>query len=102
MERISIQHSTIDERKVVREICHLVAARSARLSAMGIAAIISQMNKHIDGCTVAVDGSVFEHYPGYKFYMEQALVELMGHNKTKLRLTKDGSGNGAAITAAVM
>jgi hexokinase len=69
---------------------------------MGVAGIVAQMNKHIDGCAIAIDGSVFEHYPGYKFYMEQALVELLGHNKTKLVLTKDGSGNGAAITAAVL
>ena len=47
--------------------------------------------------TVAVDGSVFEHYPGFKKTMENALIEL--NCPVLLELCKDGSGKGAAIVA---
>lgn len=51
--------------------------RAARLSAAGIAAVVTKMNR-LDGCTVAIDGSVFEHYPHFANRMRDALHELVG------------------------
>ena len=51
---------------------------------------------------MAVDGSLFEKYPGYKAVMEDALYQLTRNKRIKLVLAKDGSGVGAAIAAYVI
>jgi hypothetical protein len=44
---------------------------------IGLAAIISKTNK-LDGCTVAIDGSLFELYPHYANRMRDALRDMLG------------------------
>ncbi|KAF9157446.1 glucokinase [Actinomortierella ambigua] len=51
---------------------------------------------------VGIDGSVFEHYPGFRAAMNQTLEELLGPaaaRVVRLETTKDGSGVGAALAA---
>jgi hypothetical protein len=62
---------------IVRTVCELVGKRAARLSAAGVAAIVTKINR-LDGCTVAVDGSLFELYPHFANRMRDALRELLG------------------------
>lgn len=89
----------------VRTACSLVGTRAARLSAVGVAAIFTQRPELLeqgDGSTVAVDGSLFENYPGWVEIMQETLIGLLGEekaNRIRLRLVKDGSGVGAAIVA---
>ncbi|RUS19975.1 hypothetical protein BC937DRAFT_86617 [Endogone sp. FLAS-F59071] len=89
----------------VRAVCSLVGTRAARLSAVGVAAIFTQRPELLeqgDGSTVAVDGSLFENYPGWVEIMQETLIRLLGKekaNRIRLRLVKDGSGVGAAIVA---
>jgi len=99
---LGVTNSTKEDRKIVKEVCHLVAERAAKLSAVGIAAIIKQIHKE-DGCTVAVDGSVFTNYPFFPQMQKQALLELFGDAAQNIRLVAavDGSGNGAALVAAL-
>ena len=93
---------SVEDRHGVRRICQMIATRSARLSAIGIGGIISKLNQWND-CTVAIDGSVFEHYPGYSKKIRETLEELFGMlaDNVHLMLSKDGSGVGAALCAAV-
>jgi len=102
LETLGVTNSTKEDRRIVKEVCHLVAERAAKLSAAGIAAIIKQIHKQ-DGCTVAVDGSVFTNYPFFPQMQKQALLELLGDSAQNVRLvaTVDGSGNGAALVAAL-
>ena len=95
--------STIQDRLLVKRVCELVGIRSARLAAAAVAAVISKMNR-LNGCTVAIDGSVFEHYPHYRNRMSDALREVFGVSSDNivLELARDGSGAGAALVAAVM
>lgn len=53
---------------------------------------------------MAIDGSVFEHYPHFKNRMYDALREIFGlsADNINLALARDGSGVGAALIAAVM
>ena len=44
---------------------------------LGLAAIISKTNR-LDGCTVAIDGSLFELYPHYANRMRDALRDMLG------------------------
>eukprot|EP01135_Chromosphaera_perkinsii_P000054 Nk52_evm5s24 gene=Nk52_evmTU5s24 len=97
-----ISNITMTDRKLLKKVCELVSTRAARLSAAGIAAIVSKINK-VDGCTVAVDGSVFQHYPNFEARMYTALTEIFGfkgHNIHFVR-AEDGSGKGAALAATV-
>jgi hexokinase len=101
LRSIGIQETTLPVRQFVKNVCHLVAMRSARLAAAGILAIVRQMGRTHQPVNVAIDGSVFELYPGYQDQMRSSLKEL-GIAQVTLTLAKDGSGLGAALTAAIM
>jgi hexokinase len=87
-ELLGIPRTTHEDRLVVKRVCELVGLRAARLAAVGIAAVVRwhaqsgcsfmpapfpqrwwavQVTKinRTSGCTVAVDGSVFLHYPHF-------------------------------------
>ena len=95
-----IPYTSIDDRRLVQEICGLVARRAARLAAVGIAAVVSQMGDDTPSLSSAIDGSVYKKYPNFKKWMEEALLEL-GMTTTRLTYAEDGSGKGAALTAVV-
>lgn len=111
--------------KVVREVCGLVALRSARLCAAAIAAVYERCRGGVEEMgaingeersagtagsggavepfVIAVDGSVFSKYPAYKVKLQSALVELMGTERAAavtLKLVDGGSVAGAAYLAA--
>lgn len=101
LRNIDIPNSTLAERQALKEIARAVGVRGAHLAAVGIAAIVVQMGKASTGCTVAVDGSVYEHFPGFRAEMNATMNKILGGSKVSMVLTKDGSGNGAAVIAAV-
>ncbi len=51
--------TTLAERQFFRALAKLVARRAARLSACGIAAIVSKMGYLEEGCAVGADGSLY-------------------------------------------
>jgi len=96
---------TVEERLVMAMVCHSVARRSARVSAALIAGALTRVAKRSKNkVTVAIDGSLFEKYPGYHRMLENAIREIEGAagRGISLKLTKDGSGIGAAVIAAVV
>ncbi|KAJ3084526.1 hexokinase A [Rhizoclosmatium hyalinum] len=97
-----IPSTTLADRRLVRAICEMIGKRAARLSAAGIAAIVTKMNK-LDGCTVGIDGSLFELYPHFSNRMRDALHEILGFSADNIVLeqARDGSGQGAALIAAL-
>jgi len=87
---------------IIYEATAIIAKRATRVASTALAAILQFIdpelkNKH----TIAIDGSVFGKYPGYKTSMEEALQELLGDKAdlVKLEYISDGSGIGAAIAA---
>ena len=52
--------TTIPERQFFRRLAQLIGTRAARLSACGIAAIVSKMDYLEKGCGVATDGSLYK------------------------------------------
>ncbi|KAG0007309.1 glucokinase, partial [Entomortierella chlamydospora] len=131
-QELGVYLNTLVDREIVKSVCHFVGTRAARLSAMAVAAIIRQgmevgalrdhkypfklsaedkknsadtsESANWDPIHVSVDGSVFEHYPGFKQRMQEALVELLGeHSKdiVQMGIAKDGSGVGAALAALI-
>lgn len=89
------------DRFVVREVCRLVASRSAQLAGMAIAATLIKAEKNGDA-TVAIDGSVFEKTPYYKATLLRTIKTLVGEDADiRCVLQKDGSGLGAGFIAAM-
>lgn len=92
-----------DERKALKKICDIVSLRSARIAGGAIAAVLLWMDKELrKRHTVAIDGSLFEKYPGFEKNIKNVFRELFGRRskKIKLEMAKDGSGAGAAVIAA--
>lgn len=50
--------------EAVKRICSAVSTRAARLAAAGIVALVKKINK-LDGCSVAVDGSLYKKHPNF-------------------------------------
>ncbi|KAJ3036807.1 hexokinase A [Rhizophlyctis rosea] len=94
--------STLSDRRIMKQICQLVSTRAARLAAVGISAIVTKTNR-LNGCTVAIDGSVYEHYQHFGNHLKDALRELLGMvaQNVTLAQARDGSGQGAALIAAL-
>ena len=90
--------------QVLREICSLVMQRSAALAAASYLGVFSHLGlQKTSRQTIAIDGSLFEKMPGYAQALQGFLDRAVGGKGSEiiLRLTKDGSGIGAAIAAAV-
>ncbi len=95
---------TAADRQAIHEICRIVSTRSARLAGAAIAAVVTWMDANLESeHTIAIDGSLFEKYPGFQGCMSDILNDLLGDRGAmiKLDLAKDGSGIGAAIIGAV-
>jgi len=92
------------ERRMMERVCRLVSRRSACVAASlitgGVTRVERRSKKRV---TVAVDGSLFEKHPGYSRMLAQFIRKLDGSpgNGICLKLTRDGSGIGAAVMAAV-
>jgi hexokinase len=59
-----------------------------------------------DVVDIGVDGSLVEHYPGFKDYMREGLraidgIGAIGERKIRIGIAHDGSGVGAALIALV-
>ncbi|KAI0658174.1 hexokinase [Cubamyces menziesii] len=95
--------TTLAERQFFRALAKLVARRAARLSACGIAAIVSKMGYLDEGCCVGADGSLYNKYPMFAERIHEGLQDIFG-DKGKNIVTyhaEDGSGIGSAIVAAM-
>lgn len=89
---------------LLETIARMVVVRSARLVAATFLGVLARIDPTLS-CrhTIAVDGSLYEKMPGYAPMIAAALTEVLGPKAAMLtlKLSKDGSGIGAAIAAAV-
>ncbi|KAF0916018.1 hypothetical protein E2562_000648 [Oryza meyeriana var. granulata] len=106
-QTLEITDTSLETRKMVVEICDIVAKRAARLAAAGVAGILMKLGRN--GCVdkqrsvIAIDGGLFEHYTKFRECLESTLGELLGEEASKSVVVKhanDGSGIGAALIAA--
>ncbi len=113
-----IQRTTFQERKIVHDICDIIAERGARLAAAGIVGILKKIGRDHGATTttngsylasrrsktvVAMDGGLYEHYTQYQVYMRAAIDEMLSETAAQsvvIELSKDGSGIGTALLAA--
>ncbi|KAF7843405.1 hexokinase-1-like [Senna tora] len=106
---LEIPDASLKVRKVVVEICNIVATRGARLSAAGMLGILKKLGKDVitddenQKNVIAMDGGLYEHYAEYSKCLENTLKELLGEDVSKtvtFEHSNDGSGIGAALLAA--
>ncbi|OVA12485.1 Hexokinase [Macleaya cordata] len=107
---LGISNTSLKTRKAVVELCNIVAARGARLSAAGIMGILKKLGRDTvkDGdkpqkTVIAMDGGLFEHYTKFSECLESTLKELLGDEVAEnivVEHANDGSGIGAALLAA--
>ncbi|OMO58318.1 Hexokinase [Corchorus olitorius] len=106
---LEISNTSLKMRRVIVELCDIVATRGARLSAAGIVGILKKLGRDTvkDGekqkSVVALDGGLYEHYTKFRTCMEGTLGELLGEEVFEnivIELSNDGSGIGAALLAA--
>lgn len=104
-----ISNTSLEMRKVVVQLCNIVATRGARLAAAGILGILIKLgrDKIKDGekkrTVIALDGGLYEHYTEYRKCLENTLKELLGEEVSEsivIEQSNDGSGIGAALLAA--
>ncbi|KAA3477088.1 hexokinase-1-like [Gossypium australe] len=106
---LEISNTSLKLRKLIVEVCDIVATRGARLSAAGIVGILKKLGRDTvkDGekqkSVVALDGGLYEHYTKFRTCMENTLWELLGEEASEniaVEHSMDGSGIGAALLAA--
>lgn len=95
--------TTLAERQFFRALARLVGRRAARLSACGIASIVSKMGYLDEGCAVGADGSLYNKYPGFADRIHEGLQDIFGERGRNVVTyhAEDGSGIGSAIVAAM-
>ncbi|EED19355.1 glucokinase GlkA, putative [Talaromyces stipitatus ATCC 10500] len=106
-EHFKVSNASTDDAQAIQAIGHAIAKRSARLSAIALAAILID-TKRIDTdetVDIGVDGSLVEFYPKFVDYIREAMREIKGigekEKKVRIGIAKDGSGVGAALIALV-
>ncbi len=104
LKKLGIRDASLNERKLVKKVCELVSGRASRISAAAIASIITKIDPFLKRRhSIAVDGSLYEKHPAFADNMKATLREIFGKRASSIKmiLTKDGSGKGAAIIAAI-
>lgn len=103
---LEVSSTSLKTRKVIVELCNIIAARGARLAAAGILGILKKMGRDAsttERTAIAMDGGLYEHYTEYRNCLESTLTELLGEDSKKSIAfihSNDGSGIGAALLAA--
>ncbi|XP_076934883.1 hexokinase-2-like, partial [Bidens hawaiensis] len=109
---LEISNTSLKMRKVIVQLCEIVATRGARLSAAGILGILKKTGRDVSvskegeenqKSIIAMDGGLFEHYTKFRNAMQNAMFELLGEETSRniiIELSNDGSGLGAALLAA--
>ncbi|CAJ0936003.1 unnamed protein product, partial [Mesorhabditis belari] len=90
----------IDEVTKLDCVCTLVSTRAAHLIAAATAALLNRMGRQF--VSIEIDGSVYRFHSTFSRLYDKKLSELIDmHLKYQLVLSIDGSGQGAALVAAV-
>ncbi|KAI9140623.1 hypothetical protein BKA69DRAFT_1078924 [Paraphysoderma sedebokerense] len=120
----SMPNTTLTDRQLLKSLVQQIGTRAARLSGIAIYSVLEKLGLPLSSThynpnpseserkspeeggpvTVAIDGSVWLHYPGFQDRVKSVLREMMGAEKAemvKLENAEDGSGVGAALIAAL-
>lgn len=104
-----VSNTSLKTKKIVVQVCDIVATRGARLAVAGILGILQKTGRDTvkvgdkQKSVVALDGGLFEHYAKFRSCLESTMKELLGDEVAEtivIEHSNDGSGIGAALLAA--
>ncbi|XP_017762059.1 PREDICTED: hexokinase type 2 isoform X2 [Eufriesea mexicana] len=98
LAEIGLRNVSDQDCENVRYVCSVVSKRAAHLASAGIATLLNRIGE--DNVTIGIDGSVYRYHPYFHDLMAEKISQLQSR-KFDLMLSKDGSGRGAALVAAV-
>jgi len=104
LKETGIAETSMEERRLVQQICRHISRRAACISAAAISAVVTWMDPDLNQHhTIAIDGTLYTKYPKFKQTILKTLDTLHGDKSKmiKLSLAKDGSGVGVAIASAI-
>ena len=82
LEKTGISNISHHDKTVLKRLCNMVSSRATALGAGAISAVVSWMDSELkDRHTVAIDGSLFEKYPGFGFKIEIRSKKFMGKKR---------------------
>ncbi|NXF12746.1 HXK3 protein, partial [Smithornis capensis] len=97
--------ASFEDSVLMRDVCHTVSQRAAKLCAAGLAAVVEKMreNRSLDqlSVTVGVDGTLYKLHPTFSHVVQETLRDLAPKCNVTFMPSEDGSGKGAALVAAV-
>lgn len=102
--KLKLTASSREDRLAMVKVAGAIAARSARLVAATYIGILKHIDPRLEqNHTIAIDGSLYEKLPGYAKEIRRVLDGVLQEKakQVQVRLSKDGSGIGAAIAAAI-
>ncbi|KAL2103699.1 hypothetical protein ACEWY4_000567 [Coilia grayii] len=92
--------------EIVQQVCETISTRSAQLCGAALAAVANRIrnNRGLShfSTTVGVDGAVYAQHPHYSDRLQKTVQKLAPNCTITFVKTEDGSGNGAAMAAAVV
>ncbi|GJN16773.1 hypothetical protein PR202_gb03794 [Eleusine coracana subsp. coracana] len=90
-EHLRIPGTPLKTRRLVVKVCDIVTRRAARLAAAGIVGILKKLGRDGSGVAstgrtrsqprrtvVAIEGGLYQGYPVFREYLDEALVEILG------------------------
>ncbi len=105
LERSGVGDSGLRQRRQAVALARMILRRSAQLSALAMIAAAEWVDPGLeDSHVMTVDGSLFEHAPGYPEAMRRMFGNVLGSRAERIecRLVKDGSGIGAALASSAV
>ena len=105
LERWGLEDNLLEQRRQAVSLARMILRRSAQLSALAMIATAEWADPELeDHHLMTVDGSLFEHAPGYPEAMRRMFRNVLGSRAERIecRLVKDGSGIGAALASSAV
>ena len=105
LERSGVADNGLEQRRQAVSLARMILRRSAQLSALAMIATAEWADPELENSHVmTVDGSLFEHAPGYQEAMRRMFRSVLGSRAERIecRLVKDGSGIGAALASSAV
>uniref|UniRef100_A0A4W6F977 hexokinase n=1 Tax=Lates calcarifer TaxID=8187 RepID=A0A4W6F977_LATCA len=104
LTKLGLKWDPVDVR-VVRLVCNKISSRSAHLCGAALATIANRIRtyRRLDHLktTVGVDGTVYSEHPNFREELQATVRRLAPECSITFQESKDGSGKGAAMAAAV-
>ena len=105
LDRLGVRGNLLEQRRDAVSLARMILRRSAQLSALAMVATAEWVDPKLEEAHVmTVDGSLFEHAPGYPEAMNRMFRNVLGSRADRIecRLVKDGSGIGAALASSAV